>query len=310
MKKLRKIGFCFFIGINIFLYATKQSNAHCENLEERLKLNSDHTEKDEIELYVTQLESLKNQEHWEKIVLLGEKALKKCLQNGSFDQAFIITDQLVSTYYRLGNFARANDHAKDLMLLAKNLNQPELVVNSLYKFSAAIRGQAGQESNQSLQKELFNKAREFTTEALNICAKDCPAHQFLKAKVLYNAGAAECDDPNGNQLKGIELYQEALNLFIDLQKNDYKHRILIRLGKAYFLLGKVHRSREIIEELKKAPLEIRTDMHMKYLEAQVLWKEALLLAKEGRKVALELQARADSERFNQLIEFLEKEGVP
>lgn len=248
---------------------------------------------------IPQFDSLKKEEKWEQIVALGEGAL---LGTISHQDEFAILDQLVSSYFRLGEFAQAKKHAESLLILAPLLNQPELVADSLYKFSAALRGE-----------QHFNDARKFAKEALELCIASCPTNDALKAKILFNAGAAECDDLNGDCAKGIAMYQEAIPLFTAVKDEDYQQRTLIRLGKAYLLTGNISECRQIIEEFKSPQPEERTKMHFYYLKAQLLIAENLIdlaeiAAIEGKEIATRLHAKADIQRFEQLLTCLLKKS--
>lgn len=130
---------------------------------------------------------------------------------------------------------------------------------------------------------------------------------MLKAKVLFNAGAAECDDPDGDLMLGIASYQEALKIFANAEETDYQYRTQLRLGKALLLCNDVRNAAEVVEQMKKCPLEERTLMHWHYLQAQVLIKqdranEALASIHTGINMAKRLTAQADLRRFEILLE--------
>lgn len=264
----------------------------------------------EDDSYFFQIESLKKNEQWEEIVRLGENAQEKCNQLKDLKKEFEIADQLVSTYYRLGNFEKAKEKANCLLNIGNELGIPELIIDAFYKTSAAIRGQAGDAADVNLQKQLFIEAKNLANAALKLCDEQCHANKGLKAKVLFNAGAAECDDPTGNLSEGVKMYNESIIYFKDLKEEDYRQRTLIRLGKAYLLQGNIKASREIIEEMKVTDMQVRTKMHLFYLDAQVLKEEgnihrALKRAKEGKEMGIQLHASADVNRFDQLIQLLE-----
>ncbi len=258
--------------------------------------------------YFSQLEALKKEENWKEIVRLGEEALKTGTHAIPLtkDQAFSITDQLVSTYFRLGDFVKAKTHAECLLSLGSNLKNPELVADSLYKFSAALRGEAGSLEDPEEQRQRFQEARKFVYQALDLCKASCSMNYALKARILFNAGAAECDDPQGDRAHGIFLYQDALKLFVELREEDYRQRTLLRLGKAYLLQGEIAHSRQVLQEFQTLQPEPRTKMHFYYLQAQVLRREgfpsaALQTARDGMAIAVQLQAKADMQRFEQFL---------
>lgn len=250
-----------------------------------------------IRRYFDQLQILQKSEQWEEIVALGEQALARdhCLK----EEEFAICDQLVSSYFRLGIFDKAIEHAQTLVTLGSELNKPELVANSLYKLSAAIRGNS--------EKPQFDMARKLAYEALELCKEKCPADRALKARVLFNAAAAECDDPNGKNIShAIAMYEEALVLFSETEDEDYRQRTLLRLGKAFLLQGETARCNQIIEEFQFLQPEERTKMHLYYLNAQLLLErnrleEAKSIAHQGLDIALKLHALADVRRFEQII---------
>lgn len=269
--------------------------------------NSD--EFDAVEAFSVQIDEMYKNEKWQEIVNLGEKAAKQCRKHHDEQQEFKIVDQLVSFYFRLGDFEKAQENAERLLVLGPSLKSTDLITKSFYKFSIALRGAAGIESHHDKKRQLYDKARSYAAQAL----KHCPNHRALKARVLFHTGAVECDDPYGDRMKGIAMYQEALTLFTALREKEYKQRVLIRLGTAFLSLGEIKRSRDVVEELKKSSLRERTHMHLHYLEALVLKKEnrfneALKKTKEGKQIAVKLHANADLQRFENLMNSLKPDN--
>ncbi len=259
-------------------------------------------------IFFENLSSLLQTEQWENIVCLGEKELQGDL---SSREKFSILDQLVSSYFRLGSFDRAKDKASELILIGESLDQPELIVDSLYKFSAALRGTADSEKDSEKKRDLFSDTHNVIEKAFVLLEEKCSANKALRAKVLFNRGAVHCDDPIGDVRLGIGYYEEAVSLFKELKEDDYTKRMQTRLGKAYLLIGELLKSRGVIEEIKQGTLEKRTLMHVLYLEAQLCLEEldvkkSLQAALEGKEIADFLQARRDMERFDALIEKISK----
>ncbi len=277
----------FNLGIRIFLCCGAVAN-----------LVADAPDQDIVQVYFANLSELQQEENWSEIIALGKRALVR----SEGKELFEILDQMVSTYYRLGYFLEAEASAEALLELGKTLEEPSLLIDSLYKSSAAVRGKAGS------YPELFKKARSLAEDALSIYEKEGLDDPVLKAKILFNAGAAECDDLAGDYKKGVKMYEESLFLFSeegDLYA-DYSQRLMIRLGKAYFLQGDPEESLAIIEKLESENLEKRTKMHVRYLKAQVLlflgtYLGALEEAEEGLQTARSLQAKADMQRFEKLL---------
>lgn len=271
---------------------------------------------DVVELYFKELALLQKEEKWKEIITLGEKALQRCHDIGDIEKEFLIVDQLVSTYFRLGNFVKAKEEGEHLILLGEKLKKPEFMIDSLYKLSAGVRGIAGGELDPSLQAKTFNEARKLASKALEHLELYCRDNKALKARVLFNLGAAICDDPHqsisGDFSVGISCYKEAIALFTELKEIDYLQRTYIRLGKAYLLEGNYNKTKEMIELACASSLERRTKMHLYFLEAQVLQKEGqyqegiskALLSKE---LAVSLDAREDLQRFDHLLNSLELE---
>ena len=247
-------------------------------------------------------------EKWEEIVFLGEKALEK---EPSPSEKFAILDQLISSYFRLGLFEKAKERANSLVILGESLKSPQLIIDSFYKLSAALRGAADSEKDPLKKRQLFSECYLAIEKAYAICEEKCGENKALRARVLFNRGAVHCDDPEGDVRLGISYYKEAISLFKELKEVDFTQRMLIRLGKAYFLVGDFTQSRQVIEELKAGALEKRTYMHLLYLEAQVCLeernrKQALEIALQGKDIAISLHAQHDISRFEVLIKKIQK----
>ncbi|MES2199446.1 MAG: hypothetical protein V4489_04690 [Chlamydiota bacterium] len=249
------------------------------------------------------LSPLLQEEKWEEIVLLGEKALQEDI---SSSEKFTILDQLISCYFRLGLFDEAKERAGELVILGELLNQPHSVVDSFYKLSVALRGAADSEKDPVKKRQLFSECYSAIEKAFTICEERCGENKALRSRVLFNRGAVCCDDPMGDVHLGISCYKEAISLFKELNEIDYTQRMLIRLGKAYFLVRDFKQSRQMIEELKAESLEKRTWMQLLYLEAQVCLEEknrerALEVALQGKEIAISLHAQHDISRFETFI---------
>ncbi len=254
-------------------------------------------------VFFEKLPVLLQQENWSAIVLLGEKSLE--LGELFPEERFKILDQLVSSYFRLGCFEEAEKKADQLILLAQILDKQAFAVDSLYKLSVALRGRADSEVDLPKQRELFAQSRQMIEKAFGLLEEKCSGDKALRARVLFNRGAVHCDDKEGNVPLGITYYQEALLLFQEQQEVDFVQRISVRLGKAYFLVGDLVKSQQIIEQIKTQSIDKRTYMHLLYLEAQVCLKaeeteKALQIIQEGEEIAVLLQAKHDIRRFQAL----------
>lgn len=268
-----------------------------------LSYNETIDQNDPISLYFASLNSLIKEENWEEIITLGEKALQIAEIIEDEETEFKILDTLVSIYFRLGDFIEAKIKAERLVLLGISIDNSELVVESLYKLSAVIRAEANNYSAfPDVQQNYFAEAKVYANMALEMC----PNNQFLKAKVLFNLGAAIADNPMDNQAEALSVFNEALDLFEQLREEDYRLRTMIRLGKVYLSMNDLSSAQAIVDQLQWSFLDGRTKMHFLYLGAQVSaaagnWTEACDKAKEGRMMAIILHAKADLERFDAFI---------
>jgi|SRR3989304_5000081 len=294
------MNFCSQCSIAIFLTLAPLANVLAQDNNIQAQLSLPLTKQ-----YLSQLEALKEDNQWAQITTLGEKAYDESIKQGDAGQAFLIADQLLSTYYRLGEFKKALFYGDKMELLAGKIDTPIFVVNAFYKSSAAFRGMAN-EAPIKEQKELFNQARKLIQKSLLLLNEKCEKEKALAARVYFNAGALEEDDPLGDLGLAEDFLKKAERLFLSLAENDFHQRSSIRLGKVYLLQGKVPLARAIINGLSIANLEKRTNMQLLYLEAQVLWEEgkqqeALNKALKAKEIALSLGARADLMRFEQFI---------
>lgn len=252
-------------------------------------------------LAASELDDLRKERKWGELIVKGEQKLEE----SDLTDQWIILDELVSAYFFLGDYEKAKTCADSLLSIGSKLDNPRLRITSLYKLSAVFRGEG-----------FFEKAKEFSLIALEQAQEKCPDDLFLKIQILFNAGAAECDNPQGDFAKGVSFYEEAVDLFsspnpntlLSKEKNydDFYHRLLIRLGKGYFLLGKHSLAASILDKLSTLPLEKRTLMHFIYLKAQVLkesgfYLHSIRLCQEGLAIAIELYAKVDEKRFNDLL---------
>lgn len=217
--------------------------------------------------YAESFPLLREQADWAEIVRLGEAAAAE------------IHGQLASTYFYQGDFENAKRHA----LLC--LDQER--VHGLYLLSAVARAE-----------ENFSEAKRLAEDALPLSSGE------LRAKVLFNLGAACADDPEGNLQEALSAFNEALDLF---SCPEDRQRTLIRLGKVYLLSGNLLQAEEITNKLEY--VSERTALHASYLSAQVQkalgkTEEARLTASAALEQALKLGAKKDAERIRGFLEGL------
>lgn len=185
--------------------------------------------------------------NWEKVIELGKKALEEHSDPK-------IHARLASSYFYLGNYQAMKNHIDLCLEETLDADSEELLIRTLYLLSAYHRSQESYNEARSVSLKALAKARRLNNKNLII-------------KTLFNAGAAEQDDPQGNPDQGKKYFEEAIALAdtCDLMA----HRILIRLGRAYLQTNSLHGSASIVEKLSKEPLSPRNQVHYRILAARV-----------------------------------------
>ncbi|MBS0625319.1 MAG: hypothetical protein JSS32_04645 [Verrucomicrobia bacterium] len=230
---------------------------------------------------------LKKSEDWTAIVSLGQEALQ---ENLSPQEAMQIHGQLASTFFYQGNFQETENHAAKCLTFAFEAKDLEQEIHALYLLSAAARGQ-----------ENFGAAKLFAAQAL----KKVGAGP-LRAKVLFNLGAAEADDPAGDLEKAKVSFQEAIGLYTCPEDQS---RTAIRLGKVYLLQGELKKARDLVLETLSNIESERVKSHAEFLLAQIEKaeghrEEALWFARMALSRAEKLSAQKDCERIAAFLESL------
>jgi tetratricopeptide (TPR) repeat protein len=217
-----------------------------------------------LDTYFSKVEELKLNEDFKQLVLLGELALTD--KKATFTEVAKIHAQLASSYFYLGEHELCLEHANKCQLISEYLDEPNFLIRSLYLLSAHKRTEANLCSDIEEQRELFQESKSLIHKAIkyfNRC--DC---DFLKAKVLFNGGAAYSDDTNGDLEVAIRWYQEAADLFLSLEEHNDYYRTLIRLGKVWLLQHKYDDLTELLNKVDALKLPKKTKVHYQYLEAQ------------------------------------------
>ncbi len=227
----------------------------------------------------------KKAKEWHSLVEIGEKALQE--QSDAKIHA-----RLASLYFYLGKYEAMKTHIDACMIESLDAASEELVVRSLYLLSAYHRINQHYTSAQQVIQKALTKAR-----ALN---QPC-----LLAKVLFNAGAAEADHPQGDIDLAQKYYEEALTYFSP--DSDDAHRLLIRLGRIYFLKKEFYKLNPLLSNLSQANLAPRTRVHFYSLSAQVALandaiEEGEKWIEKGLQLAKKMEMRKDYERLELLKE--------
>lgn len=241
-----------------------------------------------LDEYFATFPILRDEEKWEQLISLGEQALEATPTDL---QAAKIYGQLASSYFYRGEFGAAESRAKACYETAARSGLLEEQVHGMYLLSATARARGE-----------FSAAKAIALLALPLASGE------MRAKVLFNLGAAEGDDPHGNWNAAEAAYIEAASLFecaLDRQ------RCAIRLGKIYLLRGEIGSARSLIEHILPEIRNQRAGIHASYLAAQVEKADGNdEKAKEIGVAALEaarrLNAQKDAERIAAFLEELEQ----
>jgi tetratricopeptide (TPR) repeat protein len=184
---------------------------------------------------------------WARVIELGHKALEE----GSDPK---IHARLASSYFYLGNYQAMKKHIDLCLEESLDADSEGILIRALYLLSAYHRGQKSFGEARAVSLKALSKARQID-------------NNYLIIKSLFNAGAAEQDDPAGNHEQAKEYLEEAISL--SNPHDIMTHRILIRLGRAYLGTNCLQGSVAIVEKLSKETLSPRNTVHFRILAARV-----------------------------------------
>ncbi len=258
--------------------------------------------------YLFNFDQLKKDENWKEITLLGNQALSNCSILPA--QKAKIHAQLASCYYYLGDYESSANHASSCLEISECLDDPILLMRSLYLLSAHKRGEGNKNAaiDPKQADQYFKEARSLIDKAFlyfDHCKDD-----FIKAKVLFNAGAAHSDDPNGDLKIATQRYQEAIKIYRSLEEYDDFARTSIRLGKVFLLQGKLDDLSSLLNKIDINLLPQKTKVHYQYLEAQYYvaiedYPKARFILLDAIKDAKALEMAADLDRLSRLLKEIE-----
>ncbi len=248
--------------------------------------------------YFSEFETLKSNEEWHEIAQIGEETLdaQSLLPQ---DEAHIDA-QLASTYFYLGDYSAAGQHARNCSDKAAASNEPRLVARGLYLLSAQSRALGDRATDPDFKAQYFEEAKELAHQAITL--SDEIGDPCLLAKAYFNAGAAHGDAPGGDHVLAADFYAKAIALHHQLGQRDDLARTAIRLGKLLIIDQHLDDAAQLIAETEPLITRGRTQVHFLYLKAQLLQAQGktpqsvqtALLALEQ---ALELQMARDVERI-------------
>lgn len=236
-----------------------------------------------------------------ELAKMGEETLKNPSLSDK-DQAKVHA-RLASVYFYLGKFDQAKHHATVGKNLATGASLSKLLARNLNLLSASYRGLAKQETDPKKARALFEQARALGEEALTI-ARSFQDHPYLKAKVLYTAGAAYAEDVTEDPSTAIKYYKEALSYLKD--NTIDKQRTLIRLAHAELRKGHLEHAWKTLSPLFSKYLDERVRVHLYQIAAEIAFAEknvlqAAIYTKNALRIAQALRLSADVEQL-QILE--------
>lgn len=307
MKRILVIAYLLtmpFLEATEALNDLESSQSECF---EKLKATSD-TAFGFLAEYLSRFDGLKEMENWREILSLGSQALSDPLITKK--QVAKIHAQLASCSFYLGDYEGCAMHANRCLLISESLEDPSLLMRALYLLSAHKRaeGNTYAVSDPELAKQSFAEALSLIDKAIehfDHCHDD-----FTKAKVLFNAGAAHSDDPQGDLELAVKRYQEAIDMYSLLGEYDDYARTSIRLGKVFLLQNRYGDLQEVLEKIELTLLPKKTKVHYQYLEAQYYAAieeraKAQSILLNAIKQAEALGMEADLNRLHTLLQSLE-----
>lgn len=266
----------------------------------------------DIDAYYFNINDFVQNKQWRRAIIMGKNAFEGAVSLQKLDVAWKIGDTLVSHNFFLGDFEEALRQGLENQKIAELLAEPKKMAKSLYKISAAYRGIGDSSSIHSeSQIQSFQKSRDAIKKSLQIAEEKCPLEQSLRAKILFNLGALESQDPKGDLTKAKDAYTEAIVLFERTGREDYRQRTLLRLGKLYLLQKNLIDARATCECLRNLVSDERSLMHFFYLDAQILssegnWPHACESSEKALALAIKLEAKADIQRIQEFFTNKEK----
>lgn len=268
------------------------------------------TPEDTIAVYFKNFEKLSKLEKWEEIISQGKIALESAHQSNRQSDEALISTQLASTSFFMGNYRQALTYANRCNDLAREFDDPTLYIRGLCLISATRRAEAAKATDEETQQFSYGYAESMCAQAATCYSQADIKNKNLKGKIYFNWGAALADNPKGDLESAKMYYSFALDYFKEANARDDIIRTTIRLGKVYLLQNKYEQCQQAIKEVRSSITTERLSMHTDYLEAQLKFaqkdfKEASKIADHGLKKAKNLGAKEDASRLTSLLERVE-----
>ncbi|PJE79331.1 hypothetical protein CI610_01683 [invertebrate metagenome] len=234
---------------------------------------------------------------WKKHIQEGEKALAIAQEQKDERSVMILSIQLASSWFYLGNSDACLKSAQKAHSLAIKQSDYQAQIQSLYLISAAQRSQNNPQTVQTAH------------QALALCDRFLPDDFGLKAKVLYNLAAAESDIAPLNLSSSEKHLKEAALCYRTAGMNYEQVRITRRMAEIQYRRGHYQQAEHTLLSTtqKKNP---REELIYEYQLAKVQhrlkqWEKAYNTALKALEKANKLEAQTEIPRLKTLINAIE-----
>ncbi|MGI9276509.1 MAG: hypothetical protein ACR2PT_16895 [Endozoicomonas sp.] len=242
---------------------------------------------------------LKKHGCWSTHVDLGERALNTVVAKRRQPEELQLSLQLASSYFYLGNYRRCAELADAAGRIAKDSGLWPERVESLYLKSAVARVNGDK------------NAVALSEEALNYSERHLPDDRRLRAKILYNLGAALTDSEKPDLVMARTWLKEASRTYHQ-QHDDYEIvRTGLRLARVEYLRKHYRQALKETLSVEKHLKEPRAKMLYHYQVAKIEhrlshWSKAREEALQALALALSLEALKDRQRIEALLAVVRK----
>ena len=244
-------------------------------------------------------EMLKKNGCWSTHVGLGASALQTVILQKRQREELQLSLQLASSYFYLGDYRRCGELADVASSIATDTGLWPERIESLYLKSAVARVNRKK------------SAVALSGEALAYSERYLPDNVRLRAKILYNLGAALTDSEQPDLTRARTRLQEASRIYHH-QHDDYEIvRTGLRLARVEYLRKKYRQALKEAQSLERHLTEPRAKMLYHYQVAKIEhrlshWATARQEALQGLALARSLGASKDLQKLETLLEAVRK----
>ncbi|MRI32268.1 hypothetical protein EOPP23_04575 [Endozoicomonas sp. OPT23] len=240
---------------------------------------------------------LKKQGCWKVQLKYGRQAILQAVKEKRYLAKAQIELQLSSSEFFLGNYSESLELAESAEAFAKQHSRWREYIESLYLKSGVYRGLGNDEAI------IYGK------RALVMLEQHRVDDNFLRAKILYNLGAAYCESASSEKdlNKAEQSFRKAFQLF-SRQNNHYEMvRVGLRLARVEYLRQNYINALVEIETIENHINGPRSKMLYHYQLAKVLLamgkrQAAGVEAEKALDLADRLHATVDKTRIAKLLE--------